>query len=265
MDCAEQTHNFFLFLGSCISILVNRVVDAVRDFDYQQAGLRLLTLYSEIVETCKTQAHTVYAIPCVKSVVDEGAYLLQSIKCSVVGQRIEPYEPNWICSTVLRPETSLTKNNMEVYEHFNGSRTEEESFSYACYTLTSVVECDSTMEKGLVTMKVDNNYYVRSHLADSFTDILKSKPFTNRFLSIEYTHPEMVKPIVIDLDKGYWQVGNHILSNVFVKRWLEYQSLAYQFDNRYSIKILDGDISVIQLGWTEGIVLGESGKYEIVR
>jgi hypothetical protein len=68
----------------------------------------------------------------------------------------------------------------------------------------------------------------------------------------------------MDLHKGYWLVGNHILSNVFIKRWLEYQSLAYKFDKRYSVKILDGDISVIELNWTEGIVLGEGGKYEIV-
>lgn len=264
MDCAEQTHNFFLFLGSCISILVNRIIDAVRNFDYQQAGVRLLTFYSETVETCKRQALIIYEIPCVKNAVDEGVYLLHSLKCSVIGQRIEPYEPNWICSTVLRPETSLTKNIIEVYEHFNGSRSEEESFSYACYTLTSVVESDSKMEKGLVTMKIGNSYFTRTHLDESFSNILESKLFTNRFLSIEYTHPEMTKPIVIDLQKGYWIVGNHILSNVFIKRWLEHQSLAYKFDRRYSIKILDGDVNVKTMSWGQEIILNDENAYEII-
>jgi hypothetical protein len=264
MDCAEQTHNFYLFLGSCISIFINWIIDAIRNFDYQQAGLRLLTFYSETVETCKREALVIYAIPCVKNVVDEGVYLLQSIKCSAIGQRIEPYETNWISSTVLRKETSLAKNNMEVYERFNGSRSSWESFYYACSTLTSVVECDSKMEKGLVTMKIGDSYFVRSHLDDSFDGILESKPFTNRFLSIEYTHPEMTKPIVIDLDKGYWLTENHILSNVFVKRWLEYQSLAYKFDKRYSIKILDGDINVKTMSWEQEIILKKDNIYEII-
>jgi hypothetical protein len=264
MDCAEQTHNFFLFLGSCISIFINKFIDYVYNFDYQQAGIRLLTFYSETVETCKRQALVVYAIPFVKNFVDEALYLIHSFTCSVNGQRIEPYETNWLCSTVLRPLTSLTKNNMEVYEHVLSNGKESERFSYSCYTVASVVDCDSKMVKGLVTMKIGDNYFVRSHLDDSSTDLLESKPFTNRFLSIEYTHPEMAKSIVMDLHKGYWLTGNHILSNVFVKRWLEYQPLSYQFDQRYNIKILDGDVNEKTVRWGQEVILKEGNVYEII-
>jgi hypothetical protein len=50
---------------------------------------------------------------------------------------------------------------------------------------------------------------------------------------------------------------------VFIKRWLEYQPISYVFDKEYCIKILDGDVSVIELRWGQGIVLEEDGKYKI--
>jgi len=84
-----------------------------------------------------------------------------------------------------------------------------------------------------------------------------------RFLSVEYTHPDLDEPIPIKLPKEYWHVGNELFSAAFVLRYLEYQPTPYTFDEKYVVVIMDGNMEMITLKCGEYIYL-EKNKYDIM-
>lgn len=269
MDYSTQTANFFMFAYLCLALGFKNTVDFIRNLDYQGFAIKALTLYSESVERCKVGIRHIYDIPYVKDSVTKATYYLMSLKCALIGQRIEPLSSDWISCSVLNESIMSSKNIIEIYDYLiDTNLSPSDEFYYTTSSLKSIIISDSKMKHGLVTMKLDERYFSRFYNSASEYPIACTledcKSFTNKFLSIEYTHPDMSAGIVMNIERGYWLVGNDILSNVFVKRWLEYQPLSYIFDNQYCIKILDGDVGVIELGWGQGIVLCENGKYEIV-
>jgi len=260
-----------MFMHAFINMGLKTIIYAIRHFDYQKAGLTILTWYSETVERCKYGIRTVYNIPFVKGLFDECVYCLQYAKCSIIGQRIQPMNSGWICMTILKEHATLDKNNLEIYEYLDENKLVEEEFLNNCDSIKSTVQYNAKFNNSLITMKVEDKYYCRhydsaklNHEPETFQLQVCKPVLLGKFLNIEYTHPDMSQGIVIQLDKGYWVEGNHILSNVFIKRWLEYQMLPYKFDERYCVTILDGDVNVVLLRWGQGIVLGEGGGYEII-
>jgi hypothetical protein len=85
------------------------------------------------------------------------------------------------------------------------------------------------------------------------------KKSSAKFISIEYTHPEMADAIELKLDDGYYIYGNELFTPAFVLRLLEHQSISYFFDNRYNIRILDSDCSMIDFGFENYLLLSEEG------
>lgn len=269
MDYSTQTANFFMFAYLCIALGFKHTVDFIRNLNYQGFAINALTVYSELVERCRVGIRHIYVIPHIKESVINNTYYLTSLKCALIGQRIEPLSGDWISSSVLNESVLSSNNILETYDFLidtNCSASDE--FYYACSSIKSIIISVSNMKQGLVTMKLGEQYFSRFYNLEEYEPnactVEEIEPFTNKFLSIEYTHPDMKQGIVMDLEKGYWLVGNHILSNVFIKRWLEYQPMSYIFDNQYCIKILDGDVNVLELTWGQGVVLGEDGKYDIV-
>jgi len=86
-----------------------------------------------------------------------------------------------------------------------------------------------------------------------------------RFLSIEYTHPEMRESIQLVLEKEWCIVGNELLGRIHILRMLEYQLSegSYIFDDRYVLKIIDSNINVFDINSSQYIRLG-SDNYEII-
>jgi len=118
---------------------------------------------------------------------------------------------------------------------------------------------DPTIRKGLIITS--------SHLSQLIHRNRKFMPFekTNvnmRFLSIQYVHPNM-KPIYIDLPVGYFMYTNEILSSVFVKRCLEYQSQPYVFDNMYTLHIIDHKVFEFSLSSSQYIRL-DKDTYHVI-
>jgi len=279
MEYSIQMENFFIFLQTFTWLTIQNVIHYFQNIDYQGIGLHLLTFYSETVQYCKNGFDKVYSIPSIKSRVDNLVYSAEYLKCTLIGQRIEPFNSNWISSSALKTSSMYDNKLVELYYDLDNEELEQNNrnqylnnaFDTACSGVNSVIKFDSKLNHSMVIMKLGEQYYTRSFnmntcndSTEELFDIEKSGIFTNKFLSIEYTHPEMSQGIVVNLDKGYWNIGNHILSNLFIKRWLEYQMLGYRYDNRYIIKLLDGDVNVVELKWGQGIVLGEDGRYEIV-
>jgi hypothetical protein len=95
-------------------------------------------------------------------------------------------------------------------------------------------------------------------------DIIESPIFffsNIRFLSIEYNHPEMNNPIQLVLEKEWCVVGNEVLGKIHILRMLEYQAFKsqYIFDDRYTLKIIDSNINILEIGSRQQIRLEKEG------
>jgi hypothetical protein len=66
-------------------------------------------------------------------------------------------------------------------------------------------------------------------------------------LSVEYCHPSMKDTITLNIPRSMMLIGNQLLSPVFVRRCLEYQSESYVFDDNYTIRIMDATIKQFSL------------------
>ena len=129
------------------------------------------------------------------------------------------------------------------------------------------------VEKGsievLILMKTDEFYLSRvvktpekefdKRINNSFP------PSSARFLSVEYCHPKMETPIMLNLDRGFYLEGNQIFSAAFVFRMLKYQTSAknYYFDTSYTLKLMDNDINMVELSGGQYVALEKEG-YKIV-
>jgi hypothetical protein len=127
------------------------------------------------------------------------------------------------------------------------------------YTLFRVINRTS------LQMKTSNHATTTSQESiidnDHNTSILKTSSV--KFLSIEYQHPDMNEPICIKLPSSFYLEGNSILSAAFIRQWLEETGVPYVFDNRYTIYIIDQDVSSISLSNKEYITILSDKKYKI--
>lgn len=74
-------------------------------------------------------------------------------------------------------------------------------------------------------------------------------------LSVEYCHPLMKHTITLNIPRSMMLIGNQLLSLVFVRRCLEYQSESYVFDDNYTIRIMDATIEQYTLKWNQYLQL----------
>jgi hypothetical protein len=127
------------------------------------------------------------------------------------------------------------------------------------YTLFRVINRTS------LQMKITNYATTTSQESIIDNDHKKSilKTSSLKFLSIEYEHPDMNEPICIKLPTSFYLEGNCILSAAFINQWLSTCGQPFVFDNRYTIYIIDQDVSSISLSNKEYITILSDKKYTI--
>ena len=84
-----------------------------------------------------------------------------------------------------------------------------------------------------------------------------------KFLDIQYHHPDMSEPLILELSKEYYYIGNQLFSNAFVYRMLLYQPFPFVFDEHYMLELMDNDLEIMTLKSTEYLVL-EDTSYCVV-
>lgn len=139
-----------------------------------------------------------------------------------------------------KPTVSLSSSNVNKVEHCKGSDHETPSLYY-------------------------NNLFKTTKNNDNDTIIISFVPSSVRFLSVEYRHPAMDRPISLEIDKMFYLEGNHLLSAAFVRRCLEYQCEPelYYFDMNYTLIVLDNEVNIIELKSHQYVVL-EKDSYKII-
>ena len=83
------------------------------------------------------------------------------------------------------------------------------------------------------------------------------------FLYVEYMHPSMSTPVELNIPKSYYLVSNELFSPSFVFHLVkDIQDSHVEFDDRYTIRILNNECDEITLESNQYMILGET-DYEI--
>jgi hypothetical protein len=197
---------------------------------------------------------------------------------------IEPFGSQWIdtiklCENPLKLSVIMVDNNKRIIKcgckmtenYYNNPDLPKENVieSYALgIAMPPVFLQDGTLEL-LMLMKTEEFYLsriVKTPLQEDDKKIMFSlAPSSARFLSVEYCHPKMEKSIMLNLDRGFYLEGNHLFSAAFVCRMLKYQNSVkdYYFDTNYTLKLMDNDISMLELSGEQYVALKKEG-YKIV-
>ena len=212
----------------------------------------------------------------IRTIVDEVCYLSTSTYSFMINRKTEPRDPVWFCySWLTLNEHRLTKyyNYNEEYSQFFTKYFCNDLFEFypdcdAMYAMRYLESINSYIAKkpdAMLPLLVIKAISPENH---TFFSVCRAKsplaPFiykksSAKFISIEYTHPEMTDAIELKLDDGYYIYGNELFTPAFVLRLLEHQSISYFFDNRYKIRILDSDCSMIDFGVENHLLLSEEG------
>lgn len=84
-----------------------------------------------------------------------------------------------------------------------------------------------------------------------------------KFLDIQYHHPDMKEPLILELSKEYYYSGNQLFSDTFVYRMLLYQPFPFVFDERYTLEIMDNELETMTLKPSEYLILDDT-SYRVV-
>jgi len=182
------------------------------------------------------------------------------------GYRIEPMTDTWISLSTLTETYELSERFLDLVNDPDivGMRTPEQSdVDYRFAVFTNVYQIASELKvSSLITMKYNGcyTYYICNPLLGDSPPISIEYELSDKwFLNIEYHHPNIRRPIDITLSRNHFLLNNEILSSVFIKRALEYQSASYIFDMNYIVRVMDNNINIFYLkaGEFSSIVAGE--------
>lgn len=202
--------------------------------------------------------------PKIKNIIDSVVYFIKYAYCTAYSQKIEPMKNNWICTSILMKRNSSfiggEYNYNETYEFMNTDNILE-PLKEMSDNITSIVESSNNTVECMITMKNGEKYinhvFFNKNEPKMETE-LPLVPSKHRFISVKYTHPNMDESVFIDIDNEYYYANNEILSPLFIKRYLEYQPLIYDFDMDYELEIMDNDINSYKLSSKQYILLADS-------
>ena len=252
--------------------------------DVQMMGSRILYQYSKAsVQWQKYWTATSQKYWVVGFAISSVQYAQRLVYSKWANVRIEPFSEQWMSTCVLSRD--LSKISVVINDE------DERQVNHGCYFYEKYVgngewprdraqdlfesECNiRAVFAGiedleiLMLMKSGGLYLSRVIYLlgqdDCSLDLhLLWTPSSVRFLSVEYHHPSIDKPVPIEIDRGFYLEGNHLLSAAFVKRCLEYNSKDCVFDMNYTLKIMDGNINTIDLKSDEYVVL-DGDNYKII-
>ena len=115
---------------------------------------------------------------------------------------------------------------------------------------------------GLSIRKINSGLYlVKNGLTtDDFYESSKE-----RFITVQYIHPNMALPLTLEIPPGMYQKGNQLLDSTFVYWCLKYQyhKTEYIFDENYKVEIIDNDMNMLTLFSNQYVHLEDTKGYKI--
>lgn len=255
----------------------NMMIIEIQNVDYTTILTKLFLIYVDTkIRVSKCGNYLYNNFDCIKNTVDTTSYNLDKITAVYNNYRIEPFNNNWVCISILlkNDETLFTGNQqiyLEYYQDIKPHTTPDVSntdyhnncLSHFGKIATSIAKSDNNVIETMVTMKLDDG--TTNHSFNKSTD---ERTYSNTrskssFLTVEYTHPKMQNRISMELEQDLFFTNNVILSPLFIKRYLEYQPEEFIFDENYTINLMDDTINMITLTYSQSILLSED-SYTII-
>lgn len=258
-----------------------------------------ITLYISFLRICcniEKQLRYFYNInPYFKNFVDISIYIYKFIYLFLLNKKIEPYNNNWVCISLLNINDNYQYDNYQLNESYdfffnlinNITTNESTNIDFAtnestyidrlkyyllekrfynfCEYSKNIFDYSNNIKEIMVTMQHNNKYIHYNFYKGKYNYTTIKFPNTRsvvKFITVKYIHPMMINPIYLELNNIYFK-NNRILSPCFVKRLLEYQPIHYFFDMDYTLEIIDNNIKTINLKSTQYIELNEN-TYRIV-
>lgn len=89
------------------------------------------------------------------------------------------------------------------------------------------------------------------------------RPSSVRYLAIQYMHPTLPKPVLLDLPTGYYQVGNELFSAAFIEWLLQQQSFwwcrGHVVSPGYDLMLMDDQLAYTLLRYGQYVCLSATG------
>ena len=262
------------YLVQSTNILINKIIN----IDYNTFFTKLFLIYVDMkIRVTKVGNYLYNNFDVVKNTVDTSSYNYERIKAMYNSHRIEPFTKNWVCiSVLLKNNENLFTGNKEIYlenyQHIKPHSTPDVSKTEyynncLCYfgkMATSIAKSDNNVIETMITMKLDDG--TTNH---SFNKTNEETTYSNihskvSFLTIEYTHPKMENRLIMNLEDDLYFTNNVILSALFIKRYLEYQPEEFIFDENYTINLMDNNVNMVTLTYSQSIMLSED-SYTIIK
>jgi hypothetical protein len=273
-DLVNEVLNFVSLL---VYNILKTVYSFIINFDYNSLAFDILTKYSKMKrDIVKIYNKNFDKNSFVNNSFEYACYCIEYLKSITLGYRIEPFNNNWVSISYI-DQTEYDKFTLsftfdETYDEIDNIRFFENNnvidyfteFQDWYNTAKTILLKDKKVYDCLISMRMDDKYIYKVCDMDSESyDVLPCELSKVKFLSIEYTHPEVLKPIILEIDKNAYLVGNEILSCTFVKRALEYSFNVKNFDTDYVLRIMDNNLKTFELKSNEFIIL-EKDSYKII-
>ena len=256
----------------------NMMINEIVNIDYTTFLTKMFLVYVDMkIRMTKAGKYVYNNFDVVKNTVDTSSYKYEQIKAIYNAHRIEPFDKNWVCiSVLLKNDENLFTGNKQIYlenyQHIKPHTTPDVSkteyynncLSYFGKMATSIAKSDNNVIETMVTMKLDDGITNNSFNKNADEPTYSNTRSKASFLTIEYTHPKMETRINMNLDKELYFTNNVILSALFIKRYLDYQPEEFIFDENYTINLMDNNINMITLTYPQSITLSED-SYRIIK
>ena len=200
-----------------------------------------------------------------KWVVMEIIYRIKCARYIIIGQRFESRDTPYINTYSINDKYNLVETSSSIQDEYIFQDFDEVSGYDLIQSIPTFVSRIYTENiSPLIVIKCWNDeldedmYLVRSGPFST------NNPFSNKkgpvkFLSIEYSHSEMIEPIELVFNTNWIIVGNELFTPSFVLRALEYQSKSYYFDKDYKIQIMDTNFDILNLTYYTYIEITNEG------
>ena len=260
---------------------------------YSQIDTLQIVMYTSNAWNQLYEFFDTYTPGIIKTATYQAVYLCNTASARFIGYQIEPYESQWISlswtsfivtdtsaqyGTIyqdiyhFRPSLTNIVKNIEGIIHIvnpisltnevvifivnNGKRIVRILYQPRMFKRTMIEEKKQIFQFfKTIYDNIEMVFFAKHHI----------NPSRVRFLAVSYTHPNMGTHIIdLEVNPDYFIEKNEILSYTFISRLLEYQSdKSYVFDDRYRVKIIDGNIQTVELTSNQYVVLGVR-DYQII-
>jgi hypothetical protein len=255
--------------------------------NYSQINTVQIVLYAANAWNKINHFFETYTPTIIKTSAYQINYLYNTIIAEVMGYKIEPFTSQWISiswTSRIQSETSAqygTKYNDIYHLQFLPFTDIFENIYNIIhiinpiYLTNEVVIFIVNQKERIVRILYHSNVFNKTGFDEKkqvfeffktvynnieaffFTKNSKTKS-TVQFLAVTYTHPDMdAHTIDLDVKPEYFLEKNEILSYTFISRLLEYQpDKSYVFDDRYVVRIIDGNIKTVELTSNQYVLVG---------